>query len=55
MMGVHCERFPECMEVGADRQVPICTKADCPGSLARDRAAAFLKGIAELRKPNDGY
>lgn len=32
MSEAHCERFPECMEVGENKHIPKCAKADCPGN-----------------------
>jgi hypothetical protein len=32
MSGVHCQRFPDCMELAAGNEMPRCAKLDCPGN-----------------------
>jgi hypothetical protein len=31
MSGVHCQRFPDCMELNMGNTMPKCDRADCPG------------------------
>lgn len=47
MSGVHCEKFPTCMELGLNATVPSCSKPDCPG--------AFRSALVEAMFAPQGY
>ncbi len=54
MVGVHCERFPDCWVVGESAAVPTCDKPDCPGKVAKTAFAKALAGaIAMGQEPAD--
>lgn len=45
MSGVHCQRFPDCMELAGGIEMPRCAKPDCPGNAARIRAINFATAL----------
>lgn len=48
MSGVHCERFPDCMELGQNATIPKCGKADCPGNKSW---TGLFASAQEVREP----
>jgi hypothetical protein len=42
MSGVHCQKFPACMEFGAANTVPMCSADDCPGAQGIKLAAMIF-------------
>ena len=49
MTAVHCELFPDCMEVGRNVHTPACFKQGCPGRANRDFAEVFARAVATTR------
>jgi hypothetical protein len=49
MTSVHCELFPDCMEIGENAHVPVCFKQGCPGRAQRDFAEVFARAVTTLR------
>lgn len=53
MSGVHCQKFPACMEVGTANTVPMCGADDCPGAQGIKLAAMIFAKQEPLTEDED--